>query len=945
CGVAAVKPRLYFRGGVSRRFTGVGTTALCRVLVGNPDLRWATNGTVSDSLVIAAGARLTLGTGVVVRLNGQVFNRGGVYDGTAGATWFGGSGTTRLVSGIKGAGTRYAFGKVRRVGPGTTCLRYPVRIEDSLLVTGDATLEIAPVADTLVVVDVLGDVVNEGTITAVCGVSLPRPVLRFRGAVRRRFTGAGTTVLCRLVIDKTGGDLTLVKNITVQDSLIVNLNTTLTIINNVFVDVSGSCRVDGTFEGTDCRVVFRGTGDQSVRGGGLIRFGDWTLAGGTNTFIAPNCGVRVPGAFTIDPGCGLQLNGGTLYLGGTYVSNGTFSNGAGTVVFDGTVPQDLTGDGFTRFGNLVIDNPAGCNGFDGNDIDGDFTIRTGARFTTPAFGTITVGGDFINDGTFADTAGTTLFDGSGPQQIAGASNTLFVNLTVDNPAGLALSVPGRVCKLLHLRNGDLRSDGNLRIVSDERHTGMVNNEGGAVTGTAAMERYARAPGYHYFSSTAVGRPVREFEDDMDFVITHPYSPYGSPAGEGPLTRPFPTLFVYDEGLVPEAGDTLGIGGWQTPTGPAAVMPAGRGYALNLPADATVDIAGVLHNGNLSWAGLTRGNGTARGWNLVGNPYPSPLRWSQVGKTNVEDGLYFFRPNSQYEGEYFSYVNGIGTGRASDTVASMQGVFVRVGGAGAGQLDFSNAARVTEYADPVFFRTTGGPLSEMKNGLVRLRLLGPGGADAETVVYFEQGATDGFDSPYDAHLFGKNTGRIPTVWTTDAAGEERTINGFAPLVADKTVPVRVALPDSGRHTFRALDLWYFDSTATVFLEDVTAGVMHDLTAKGAYAFDAPAGEDTARFRLHFTPGIATSAGGGTDRALRLSVYPNPAQSYFVVAYGNAGRGQRITLYNVQGRTMWSGETGGAFGEVEVPTTALPSGVYVLRFATGEGFVNRKVVVTK
>ena len=191
CTTAPVKPRLRFRGAVSRRFRGSGTTNLCKVEVQNPDLIWDKDATVSDSLTIATGGKVTLGNNAVARLNGNVYNRGGLYDGTAGTTRFGGSGSTRLVTGTKGPNTQYNFGKVRKVGGATTCLRYPVRIADSLEVESGSTLEIAPVADTTVIIDIEGDVKNDGTITSNCVVSLPRPRLRFRGAVSRRFRRNG----------------------------------------------------------------------------------------------------------------------------------------------------------------------------------------------------------------------------------------------------------------------------------------------------------------------------------------------------------------------------------------------------------------------------------------------------------------------------------------------------------------------------------------------------------------------------------------------------------------------------------------------------------------------------------------------------------------------------------------------------------------------------------
>ena len=168
-----------------------------------------------------------------------------------------------------------------------------------------------------------------------------------------------------------------------------------------------------------------------------------------------------------------------------------------------------------------------------------------------------------------------------------------------------------------------------------------------------------------------------------------------------------------------------------------------------------------------------------------------------------------------------------------------------------------------------------------------------------------------------------------------------------MTAYKVVPVRVLLQQSGQYTFRGLDMWYFDSTATVLLEDAQISTLHNLSTNAVYQFQATAGEDTARFKLHFLPGAVTGIVDGQindARELQLDIYPNPTKSYFVIEYTNAGANQHMELYNMQGQAVWSGTTEAISGEVRVQTDRLPAGVYVLRIATKNGMVGRKIVVS-
>jgi len=128
-------------------------------------------------------------------------------------------------------------------------------------------------------------------------------------------------------------------------------------------------------------------------------------------------------------------------LSGDFINNGTFTHGNGTVYLDGSAARTIKGSSSTTFYNLTknttaqltIGDPstvgntikvAGTfNWTDNNDIvavgngvavtfetDGNMSINDGCSLTSTAVGTIKVGGNWSNAGTFISGGGTVVFD-------------------------------------------------------------------------------------------------------------------------------------------------------------------------------------------------------------------------------------------------------------------------------------------------------------------------------------------------------------------------------------------------------------------------------------------------------------------------------------------------------------------------------------------------------
>ena len=135
-------------------------------------------------------------------------------------------------------------------------------------------------------------------------------------------------------------------------------------------------------------------------------------------------------------------------------------------------------------------------------------------------------------------------------------------------------------------------------------------------------------------------------------------------------------------------------------------------------------------------------------------------------------------------------------------------------------------------------------------------LGGTNADSAT-VYFEQGATTGFDSDFDASKMPNSSGL--NVASLAADGQLLAINGLPPdlLASSFTVPLSVGGPAYGTYTLQVGQLIAFPAT-TIYLADAELMTRTRLERGSSYAFELTAANTSAsyatrtRFALQFVP---------------------------------------------------------------------------------------------
>ncbi|QIX60833.1 T9SS type A sorting domain-containing protein [Hymenobacter sp. BT18] len=572
----------------------------------------------------------------------------------------------------------------------------------------------------------------------------------------------------------------------------------------------------------------------------------------------------------------------------------------------------------------------------------NITIGVGATFTfsgTPNT-VFTVGGKFVNHGTFNHQQGIVSIAGATLDDIESDSPLSFLNLSI-NGAGARLAATTEVRGLLTL-GGVLNTNGHqLTLKSNADGTASVYNNGtGGVVGPVRVQRYIDGSvnpsvGYRHLSSPVSGAPFSSLQvaGGTAPVLNPAYNVAANPGA----VKPYPTVFAYDETRLTGGAASSFSAGWASPAAATDQMTAGQGYTVHTT-PGVLTFVGPLHNGNYD-VPLTRGI-TGQGWNLVGNPYPSPLNWDLVTlPAGIDAAAYLYQSTGKYTGRYVAYVNGVGASRAH-LISMGQSFFVRAN-AGTPTLPLRNIHRETTLQPNVLQRR-----AETRPLLALALAPADAPADAEPAdvfyTYRQEGATAAFDGKYDAFKLQPSG---PSLYQMRSATELLAVQGLPADSQPQQLTMAIQVPAAGRYTLRPLQLENFAATEGLWLEDKQAGYWHNLR-QGALTVELPQGTTAQRFVLHL--GVqAPLATRPTAAVGSLMLYPNPTTGEAVTleAYGLPSGALSFQLLNSLGQVVHTQTLTAPQGSVRqtLALPQLPAGVYTAQLHTAGGVLAHKLVI--
>lgn len=330
---------------------------------------------------------------------------------------------------------------------------------------------------------------------------------------------------------------------------------------------------------------------------------------------------------------------------------------------------------------------------------------------------------------------------------------------------------------------------------------------------------------------------------------------------------------------------------------------GKGCLIRMPNTAvaypatetfTGTFTGVPNNGNIT---VTVANaGVGLGFNLVGNPYPSPITMSTFLATNstkINSTFYFWRKTNGLGTAYCSYNattstftnNGNGVNPAG-VIQTGQGFIVDVK-ASQTSISFRNSHRVINTTGQ-FFKTKQVAASDK----VWLNATNAAGDFSQMAVTYDSNGTVGLDTSD-----GKYINDSEFALTSNINDGEYTIQGRPTFDSSDVVGLNFKAITAGDYTI-AIDHaeGVFAAGQDVYLVDSTTGTETNLKTD-AYTFTAPAGASNARFSLKFQKTLKVDAPAFNDN--NVEVYKNKGTLY---VNSGAMAIATVKVYDIQGRLI-------------------------------------------
>ena len=587
----------------------------------------------------------------------------------------------------------------------------------------------------------------------------------------------------------------------------------------------------------------------------VLTFMKWTTSGlPTGTFTCnPNfTDSHIPGVTVIK--CQFAYLGGTpgfTYSGSAIINlKFQFKGGSSSVVFynKATLPTQTQ-----IYYTYIKANP-----FTAVDLLSTFNAGSAAGSTNAEVFSSATGGSFKDSLTWKLTAGG-VGQGFVPTSNVHATITNGI-VTIDSSArcnGLIVNPTG---KLTVNSLTTLSVNGNAIVQGDATGTGSVVDNGTITfAGLVSAQRYMTGNWDGTWPPT---------------TITWHY--VSSPVSAG-------TIDSFAGALLDYWDETAGTTGTWTPMTTPSTTPlaVNKGYAAALTSNQVITfIGGTLNtsNQNANLTNLTNSDATAvRGFNLIGNPYPSGLKWDATHtRINVDAAAYFWNGSS--------YDTHLTSDATSYQIPAEQGFYVHVTtGSNSGSMVLLNSERV--HTTSAYVKSTGSEQLDLTVNGNNMQDL--------TSIRFNPAATEGFDSEYDAYkLWGVNA--CPQIYSI-TPDNDLAVNALPDYSTQTVIPVGCKVGVNGTYTLTASGLGTFPSGTDFYLEDLLLNKSQNLTLNPVYEFTAAASNPVHRFNIHFSP--LTGIGEGTSG--KLKIYASEKNVYVNIPMALNGQ---IIVYDLLGKEM-------------------------------------------
>ena len=641
-------------------------------------------------------------------------------------------------------------------------------------------------------------------------------------------------------------------NITISSSYIRFSD--LTINANALITVSSGAQIRAWLAGATTLLVLNGSiegSGQLVNDSKLNVSGSGSFGSSMNIWVANVLNIN---SMNIEFGNEFKLNGNC------YVNSGSNLTFSGNVFSTSSLNRlinvgeiTISTSNFFTSGTGTASQILECNNNNPSNSKVIFTLNGELPISSDGFhdltinGTVTsssnfsITGDLSITGTFtsSNTGNTVTFNGTSDQAITGGGICNFKNLLYNSSSSSnKLKFPNitiNVEESIESSTGILNQNGgNIILKSSVSSTSgliKVNSPSDFVygSGTFTAERYynASSAGWRMIASPINPSTLADWDDEFSYC--------GITTGNGNFSlgscSGFYSVLTYNESAASPSIDDGFVG--ITSLSQSVANATGTLIYSNTGAN-TISVTGAPNFSSFNKA-ITKVND---GWNLISNPYPSTLDWTN-GSTGFYDVNSSIIDNSRYiyQGDLGNYTSG-----ALD-IPHSQGFWVKA--SSSGNLSFNPNQTINSF-QTAFTKSSNGVNNPLKLFI---------SSDVNSYGdYASILAGPNYSNNYDQgqdifKLFSPNPDYVPNLFFLDNNGNflDRTcINNNHSI--DIYLDAKIGQYAHGNYTIEFDNIPSFMIGSCLILEDLHNGILTDLRSDSVYTFLSDSLAPSPRFKI-------------------------------------------------------------------------------------------------
>ncbi len=426
----------------------------------------------------------------------------------------------------------------------------------------------------------------------------------------------------------------------------------------------------------------------------------------------------------------------------------------------------------------------------------------------------------------------------------------------------------------------LNVSGNITLESNASGTAtLINNGTLNVTGTSTVQQYLTSKS-------------GETNTDNWWYIASPVT--GANSGSILQSESGNLLGYYDE---PSAD-------YPQITATNVALTTGKGYLAKINTTGTYNFVGALNNGDKTVVLSRTGTENAkRGFNLIGNPYPSFLDWNAAhnGRTDIRSAIWYRTRTADGAMTFDTYNGETGTsnginGVVGQYIPPMQAFWVKVSADNTTpEITFSNAMRSSKDQSSRANRLR--TKAAVSYPLIRLEVSNGTNRD-QTIVYSGTEAQNTYDKS-DAEKISSNDVLIPEIYSL-VENRKLVINKMHSFVHGLSIPLGFNPGQAGDFSISASELSNIDSDLRIMLHDSFSNRVVELNEGLSYNFSSTAESAENRFSLRFESRGATTGISAQEADIRISQNTNRT----IRISGLLSTNEIIQIYSADGRLQYT-----------------------------------------